>query len=137
MGIPVLIILISAVIVFFVLPQLAKFRATIGIDTALKSGAFSLVQKLSLIVLGLKTPFLNTLAFVWIFLITEGDDLRSYAWEQIMSHEHAVWVITGLWAAGIWSHFSGLQAAAATPPVVTPFPSAIPVPPAPPAAPKV
>ena len=134
MTLPILLILIVGTVIFFVVPQLAKFRATLGIPQTLESGALTILQKIGLLLLGLKTPFLNTLALVWTFILTEGDELRGFAWEQFMSHEHAVWVATGLWAASIWSHFTGLNAAAATPPVIAPLPSAIPTPPT---APKV
>jgi hypothetical protein len=127
MSLLILLILVFGVMIFFMIPQRAKFRATLGIPQTLESGGLSLLQKLKLLALGLKTPFLNTLTLFWTFLMTEGDELRGFAWDQIMTHEHAVWVATCLWFASIWSHFGGLNAAAATPPVVAPLPPAIPI----------
>jgi hypothetical protein len=140
MTVPVLIVLVTLVVVFFVSPQLAKFRATLGISQNLASGTLTILQKISMRALGLKTPFLNTLAFAWTFIATEGDNLRGFAWESIVSHEHAAWIAFGLWAAGIWSHFQGLNAAAAAVPMDAGMPVAIPpapIAPAPATLPKV
>lgn len=128
MTLPILLILIVASVILFVSPQLAKFRATLGINKALDAGGLTLLQKVWLGLLGLKTPFLSTISLLWSFMLAEGDQLRGFAWDTIVSHEHAVWISFTLWIATLWSHFSGLQAAAATPPVVTPLPYAIPTP---------
>ena len=99
MTVPILLILIIGVVIFFAAPQLAKFRATLGIPAAVQSEATTLLQKIWLLTLGLKTPFLNTLALVWSFILAEGESLRGFAWEQFVSHEHAVWIAIGLWGA--------------------------------------
>jgi hypothetical protein len=126
MTVPILLILIIGVVIFFAAPQLAKFRATLGIPAAVQSEATTLLQKIWLLTLGLKTPFLNTLALVWSFILAEGESLRGFAWEQFVSHEHAVWIAIGLWGESLWAHFTGINTAAATPPVIVPLPSAIP-----------
>jgi hypothetical protein len=126
MQVPILIILMILMVMFFIVPQLSKLRTTLGIQKILDSGAaLGFWNRAGLYALGLKTPVLNTLAFVWTFVLTEGDSLRSFGWEQIMSHDHAVWVATGLWAAGVWSHFSGMQTAAASMPVLPQLPDSI------------
>jgi hypothetical protein len=127
----VLLVLITGVVIFFVSPQLAKFRATLGINAALESEALTVLDKIGLMLLGLKTPFLNTLALIWSFILAEGNSLMGFSWEQIVSHEHAVWIACSLWFASLWAHFTGLNAAAASPPVISPLPGAVPpVPPA-------
>ncbi|MGA7657603.1 MAG: hypothetical protein WCA96_12600 [Methylocella sp.] len=128
MTIPILLILIVGVILFFVAPQLAKLRATLGVPAAVSSDATTILQKIWLLTLGLKTPFLNTLALVWSFILAEGDSLKGFAWEQFVSHEHAVWIAMSLWFASLWAHFTGINTAAATPPVIAPLPSAVPAP---------
>ncbi len=128
---PFLIFIAVIAVIFYVVPQYMKLRAALGIPQLIASN-LPVLQKIELLLLGLKTPFLNTAAIMWTFVITEGDELRGFAWEQVMSHEHAVWVATGLWAAGLWSHFSGINAAAATVPVIASLPAALPeAPPAP------
>ena len=128
MTVAVFIILVVFFIVFFVAPQLAKFRATLGINHLLGSKCLTVMQKLGLMVLGLKTPFINTITLVWSFILAEGSSLGGFSWEQIVSHEHAVWIAFGLWVASLWAHFTGLNTAAASPPVIGPLPAAIPVP---------
>ena len=59
--VPLIIIALLFVVFFFVVPQLAKFRAMTGIDRKLASGKLSVLQKIWLMMLGLKTPFLATL----------------------------------------------------------------------------
>ena len=124
----ILIILVTCVVFLFVAPQLAKFRATLGINKALEAGALTEFQRVQLMLLGLKTPFLNTITLAWSFILAEGGSLQGFAWEQFVSHEHAVWIAFGLWAASLWAHFTGLNTAAASPPVIGPLPSAIPAP---------
>jgi hypothetical protein len=128
MQIYVLPILTLAIIIFFVGPQFAKFRATLGINAALGSRGLTVLQKLGLLVLGLKTPFINTITLAWSFVLAEGNSLGGFAWEQLVSHEHAVWIAFALWCASLWAHFTGLNTAAASPPVIGPLPAAIPVP---------
>jgi hypothetical protein len=128
MSVMVFIILVLVIVIFFVVPQLSKFRATLGINAALKSKGLTILQKLGLMVLGLKTPFINTITLAWSFILAEGGNLGGFAWEQIVSHEHAVWIAFALWCASLWAHFTGLNTAAASPPVIGPLPSAIPVP---------
>lgn len=125
---PLIIIALLFVVFFFVVPQLVKFRATTGIDQKLVSDELPVLQKIWLMMLGLKTPFLTTLSTLFSFVTTEGDKLVGFGWDQFMSHEHAAMVSAGLWFATLWAHFSGLNAAAALPPVAVP---------ASPAAPKV
>jgi hypothetical protein len=134
MTLPIFPILVTAVVLFFVVPQLAKFRATLGVPTVLSSDTLTILQRIGLLLLGLKAPFLNTLALAWSFILAEGGDLSGFAWESIVSHEHAAWIAFGLWATSLWAHFTGLNTAAATPPVITPLPTAIPVSPATPKA---
>ena len=57
--------------------------------------------------------------------MTRADAFMSAVWSDDNSSA-ALWITTGLWMAGLWSHFRGLEVAAATPPVLTPLPSAIP-----------
>ena len=124
----IFIIFVLAVVIFFVVPQLSVFRATLGINHDLKSAGLTVLQKLSLMVLGLKTPFINTITLVWSFVLAEGNSLGGFAWEQLVSHEHAVWIACGLWMASLWAHFTGLNTAAASPPVIAALPAAIPIP---------
>jgi hypothetical protein len=128
MNVPILLILVLAVILFFVVPQLAKFRATLGINYLLASKGLTVLQKIGLMILGLKTPFLNTITLAWSFVLAEGGNLGGFAWETIVSHEHAMWIAFALWCASLWAHFTGLNTAAASPPVIGPLPSAIPIP---------
>jgi len=128
---PFLIFIAVAALIFYIAPQYMKLRAALGIPQLIQSN-LPLLHKVELMLFGLKTPFLNTLALVWTFIMTEGDELRGFDWGQFMSHEHAVWVSAALWAAGLWSHFSGLNAAAATVPAIPALPAALPeAPPAP------
>lgn len=117
--------------IFFIVPQITKFRATLGINKTLESGTLSFFDGVKLRLLGFKTPILNTLAMVWSFIIAEGDSLGGVAWERIVSHEHATWIAIGLWGVSLWSHFSGLNAAAASTPVLPGLPGALPAPPLP------
>ena len=121
-------VLIVAFVGFFVAPQLSKFRATLGINAALRAKSLTVLQQLGLQVLGLKTPFINTITLVWSFVLAEGSNLGGFAWETIVSHENAMWIAFGLWCASLWAHFTGLNTAAASPPVIGPLPAAIPVP---------
>lgn len=115
--IPWIIVVLLAVILFVIVPQLSQFRAITGIDKRLASGELSILQKIWLMVLGLKTPFLVSLSTFWSFIMAEGDKLMGFGWDKIMSAEHAAMVTAGLWFATLWAHFQGLNAAAAMPPV--------------------
>jgi len=128
MPFPLFLTLVACMVFFFIIPQLAKFRATLGIDRALVSNTNSFWRKARLSIIGLRTPFINTIAICWSFILAEGDSLRGFAWETILSHEQAAWIAFGLWAASLWAHFSGLNAAAATPPIATQLPSSLPIP---------
>ncbi len=114
-----ILIFLVGLFLFFVGPQLSKFRATVGIDAQLKSGLLKFHQRFWLMIFGLKTPFLNSLTVGWTFIISENDKLASFNWEQFISHEHAVWLTASLWLASIWAHFQGLNAAAAMTPVIS------------------
>jgi len=116
MRIAILLFIIAAGVIFYVGPQLTKFRFVTGITKTLEDDGISYAAKSWLMMLGLKTPFVNTIVMLFSFLVTEGDSLRAFNWEQFISHEHAVWVATSLWALSLWTHFSGLNAAAAMPP---------------------
>lgn len=118
--VPWIIIAVLLVILFFIVPQLSKFRATTGIDQKLADSELSIAQKIWLAILGLKTPFLATLSTLWSFFTTEGDKLVGFGWDKFMSAEHAAMVSAGLWLATLWAHFSGLNVAAAMPPVTPP-----------------
>jgi hypothetical protein len=113
-------ILLAAAFIFLIIPGLTKFRKTLGIPQILSSDSLSFVEKIWLFMLGLKTPLLSTLSVLWSFVMTEGESLMGFAWEKFMTHEHAVYVTCGLWFATLWSHFSGLNAAAAATPVSPP-----------------
>jgi hypothetical protein len=126
MRVTILLCIFITAFIFYIGPQLAKFRSVTGITKKLDDDRISLAQKAWLMMLGLKTPFVNTLAMLFSFLATEGDSLRAFNWEQFISHEHAVWVATGLWVVSLWTHFSGLNAAAAMSPINAP---SLPVPP--------
>jgi len=123
--IPIVIIFGLGVMFFYVGPQIEKFRQTLGVPDQLKSGNLSILQKIQLTLLGLKTPLLATLATGWSFIAQNGDQLAGFGWEKFMTAEHAAWVQAGLWLATLWAHFSGINTVAAMPP-------AVPAPPAPP-----
>lgn len=120
MIIPIVLSFIAGAAIFIVVPQLAKFRATTGIDQKLANGDLTFPQKLWLMILGLKTPFINTLTVFFSFMLAESDKLMGFGWDKFISKEHAAWVAMGLWALSLWSHFQGLNAAAAMPPVTAP-----------------
>ncbi len=107
---------LAAVTIFFVSPQLKKFRETLGINQKLASGGLTAWQKTKLMLLGMKTPFLTTLAVAFTLITTEGDQLMTFAWDKFMSQDHAAMVTAGLWMATLWAHFSGIIPAAAMPP---------------------
>jgi uncharacterized membrane protein len=119
---PFILVGLTLVVIFYIVPQLSKFRATTGIDKELKSSSVSIIQKIWLMMLGLKTPFLMTVSTVFSFVITESDQLAAFSWTQFMSVEHAAMVSAALWFATLYAHFSGLNSAASIPPVtnVTP-----------------
>jgi hypothetical protein len=129
MAIPIVIIMGIGMLIFIIYHGIRNVRATLGIPQKLRAGGLTVWQSLQLSFFGLKTPILDTLATGWTFVVIEGDQLNGFSWEQIMSREHAAWVAAGLWVAKAWSHFSGLQIAAATPPVISPLPGAIEGPP--------
>jgi hypothetical protein len=116
-GMTLLIILsLAAVTIFFVSPQLKKFRETLGINQKLASGGLTAWQKTKLMLLGMKTPVLTTMTVAFTFITTEGDRLMTFEWGAFMSAEHAAMVTAGLWMATLWAHFSGIITAAAMPP---------------------
>jgi hypothetical protein len=125
MSFMIIIVAIIAIMIFFVMPQVAKFRATLGIDAMIEARSTSFLSALRLRILGLKTPIINSIAMAWSFFLAEGTNLSGFAWEQIVSREHAIWIAMALWFGSLWSHFSGLNAAAATPPVISPLPGAV------------
>lgn len=113
---PIILCAIVALFIFYIGPQLSKFRSITGIGKQLKDGELSRLQKFQLMILGLKTPFINTLALIFSFLSTESSSLMQVDFDKFISHEYAELIASGLWVLSLWSHFSGLNAAAAMPP---------------------
>jgi hypothetical protein len=111
-----LILCLAAVTIFFISPQLKKFRATLGINQKLASGGLTAWQKTKLLALGMETPLLSSLTVAFTFIATEGDRLMTFGWGEFMSKEHAAMVTAALWFATLWAHFSGLNTAASMPP---------------------
>lgn len=127
MLVPILLIILIGIVFFFVIPQLTKFRATLGINKILECKSLPFFQKLKLRFLGMKTPIVNGVAASWSFFLAEGGSLSGYSWDRLVSAEHAIWITFGLFVMSIWAHFKGLNTAAATPPVLTPLPGALPL----------
>ena len=117
MDYPWIFVILVAVVFLFVAPQLSKFRSITGIDAKLASGDLTILQKSLYTMLGLKTPLLHTLTVLFTFITTESDKLIGFGWDQFISKEHAALVTAALWMATLWAHFSGLNTAAAMPPV--------------------
>lgn len=120
MTLPLILCALAALFIFYIGPQLSKFRAITGIDEQLNGGELTRLQKFELVILGLKTPFINTLALVFSFLSTESSSLMQANFDKFIPHEYAELIASGLWLLSLWSHFSGLNAAAAMPPVPAP-----------------
>jgi hypothetical protein len=113
-GVSILIILgLTALTIFFIAPQLSRLRETLGVNRKLESGTLSIMERIKLWTLGMKTPLLSGFTIAFTFITTESDQLMGFAWGEFLSKEHAAMITAGLWFATLWAHFSGLNTAAA------------------------
>jgi hypothetical protein len=106
-----------AMFVAYLAALFITMRKTVGIDKDLKSPDFSLMEKVWLWLLGLKTPLCSTFGTFFLFISTESADLKAFNWEAFISHDKAVMLGAFFWIVGLWSHFSGLKQVAAMTPV--------------------
>lgn len=123
---PIIVIVVFGALIFVVSPFISRLHATLGIPQVVKSGALSFCQRTWLRALGLKTPILSIITAVWGIFLSNSDQLIGFPWNKVLSEQHATAVSLALMVLTMLAHVSGMEIAAATTPMISPLPKAIP-----------